>query len=55
MKVDRSKESDDGIKRETRGQQVKRLVDRPRSDAQKPRFIQRREQGAAEKQIARKR
>ncbi|CAH2050805.1 unnamed protein product, partial [Iphiclides podalirius] len=54
MKVDRSKEPDEGMNRETRGQQVKRLVDRPPSDAQKTRYIKRREQGSNEKQYERK-
>ncbi|KPI95103.1 28S ribosomal protein S31, mitochondrial [Papilio xuthus] len=43
MKVDRMKESDEGFKTETRGQQVKRLVERARTEAPKTRFAQRKE------------
>ncbi|XP_014368746.2 28S ribosomal protein S31, mitochondrial [Papilio machaon] len=43
MKVDRTKESDEGFKTETRGQQVKRLVERARTEAPRTRFAYRKE------------
>lgn len=41
--MDRTKEGDEGFKTETRGQQVKRLVAKARTEAPKTRFVQRKE------------
>ncbi|CAK1602379.1 unnamed protein product [Parnassius mnemosyne] len=54
MKVDRSKDADDVINKETRGQQVKRLVEKSQSEAPKPRYIQRKQKAATDRQPVKK-
>lgn len=54
MKVDRSKDEDDLRKKETRGQQVKRLVSKTKQDVQQTRFIQRKSSQSSEQHTDRR-
>lgn len=54
MKVDRSKDEDDLRKKETRGQQVKRLVSKTKQDVQQTRFVQRKSSQSSEQHTDRR-